>query len=830
MKLVKCFTLIIMFTFMISFSSATLIDNITSYYKLDDNLATTNVIDSLDLSNGTLSGGDNTEDISVVGKINLALDFDGSADYVDTNANFITTNIEFSISMWVNAAAQSDRRIYAENDDSGTGTAWALGTDNTGSNNKLRLFRRDDSDGNQLDLKSNGIVFNSTWNHIVITYTGTNLSMYINGDYDNSGTYIQGTQIPLNSIIGALDLGGPAAFFDGLIDEVGLWDRALTGDEITDLYENELTYPFGISVINIELISPTDQELISNTDINFTANMTSTSNNFTNATYFVWYENETIFNQTVVTLPNTNDTNFTLEINDFTFDNYKWNVFSCISDGNCSFADTNNTFTVSPFSVDSVTYNVSVYETSTQTFSINISANPTVNSVSGLFWYDDSSYTALITNPSNGKYVATSIIDIPLQNSVGNKSFKWQFDFELTDLSEQQQNTTDYSNEVNRTYIFLCNATYTSELINFTTRNAENPFPKVNGTFKSAWQWFLGSGSVFRNMSYEDVTENESDFDFCGLDDGIDYIFSVDVEADATGFSKNFYYFTEAEKTSGIATEVDLYLLNDTLSTPTTLLVRDRYQRVLEDVLIFVQLYDVGTDTFYTVTMGKTNQNGEDIVYLNWFDSLYRFILVQNGTTILTTGSYKVGDTPQIFQIEDDIVYDFDKFRDFEYSLTFNNASNNFILTYIKPSGLVESACLRVINRNATGDTEICETCSTSASATLFCDIGSAGNGTFIATFYATGSLAVIDWITQEIGIGMAATIFALLDKDDAAFYTILMSSIVLLIFLISPVFGILGILGGLLLSSAIGFSLISYASFLFISCVGGTIIWLLRR
>lgn len=815
----KLLIILLLGIFIINFSSAALTNNILAYYKLDDNLATTNVIDSLNLNNGTLMGGNNTEDLSVPGNVNLALDFNGIDDGVNLTTLIIDKDEDFSISVWVNP----DQLTASDNT--------ILSKDSTflfDFNDETEIRLRMTSSGTELNYPITEGNFTGVWTHLVIIVNSTISILYVNGSQVQTG--------PGNALIEdvvMLNIGqrnDGSASFDGKIDEVGIWNRTLTSSEITELYNsgNGITYPF--PNIGVNLISPENGSLLSTTDINFTSTFISNIGNFTNATYFVWYENDTIFNQTVIALPNINSTNYTLLISNFEFNNYKWNVYACSIIGDCSFAQNNNSFTVSPFSVDAVLYNTSVYETSTQTFSINISANPAVNSVSGLFWYNGSSYTTLITNPSNGKYIATSVIDIPLQNSVGNKSFKWQFDFELTDLSEQQQNTTDYSNEVNRTYIFLCNGTYTSEIINFTTRNAENPFPKVNGTFKSAWQWYLGSGSVFRNISYEDVTETKSDFDFCGLNDSIDYIFTVDIEADATGFSKNFYYFTEAEKTSGNATETDLYLLNDTLSTPTTLLVRDRYQRAIKDVLIFVQLYDVGTDTFYTVTMGKTNQNGEDIVYLNWFDSLYKFIVVQNGTVILTTVPYKVGDTPQIFQIEDDIVYDFDKFRDFQYSLFFNNDTNNFVLTYIKPSGLVESGCLRVINRNATGDTEICETCSTSASATLYCNIGSAGNGTFIATFYATGSLAVIDWIIEEVGIGMSETIFNLLDKDDAAFYTILMSSIVLLIFLISPVFGILGILGGLLLSSAMGFSLISYGSFLFISCVGGTIIWLLRR
>lgn len=807
----KLFIFLLVSLSMVSLSSAALIDDILAYYELDETSGI--VIDQQGIYNGINVGGTPGE----IGIINNSYKFTGAGNYINLTGLSLNSSSQYTVSMWLNSSDVSRNQFLEFINPRLTFDVEADGN--------LRIYDTEYRDWASATFIDGG------WNMYTYTFdeNANTCELYINGVSKGNVTYVT------NSPSGEVSLGANTAhnyYFNGAIDEVGMWDRILPEEEILTLYGggNPPSYPFGEEQVTVDLYLPSNNSLTSLTDINFTANLTSDASNFTNATYFIWYDNDTIFNQTTVSLPNTNNTTYTLLVTDFLFENYKWNVYACISSGDCSFADENYTLRVSPFSIDGVSYNESVLETSSQTFMINITAISTVSSVTGFFWYNGSSYTALITNPSNGEYSATSTLDIPLQNNVGNKSFHWQFDFTLTGSPDTQQNTSEYSHEVNRTFIELCNSTYSSNIINFTTRNSENPFPKLNATFKSAWQWWIGSGSVMRNRSYEDVNENLSDFDFCGLADNINYIFNVDIEADATEFAKNFYYFTDAPITSGDESGTDIYLLNDSLATPTTLLVRDRYQRVKEDVLIYVQLYDVGTDSFYTVTMGKTNQNGEDIVYLNWYDSLYKFLLVENGTTVLTTDAYKVGETPQIFQIEEDIVYDLDKFDDFEYLLTFDNTTNNFVLTYVKPNGLVESGCLRVFLRESLGDTEICEVCSTSVSATLYCDISNAGNGTFIATFYATGSLSVIDWITEEVGIGISETIYLLLDKDDSAFYSILTSIIVLGVFLINPVFGIIAIIGGLLLASVLGFALISYLTFLFITCVGGIIIWILRR
>ena len=228
--------------------------------------------------------------------------------------------------------------------------------------------------------------------------------------------------------------------------------------------------------------------------------------------------------------------------------------------------------------------------------------------------------------------------------------------------------------------------------------------------------------------------------------------------------------------------------------------------------------------------MGKTSFDGKDVVYLNWYNTLYKFIFIEDGEVIKTTTPYKIAETPQIFTITDAITYSFDKFRDFVYSLTYNNATENFVLTFTKPSGLVDEGCLRVTKRNSTGDTEICLTCETSSSATLYCNIASHGNGTFIAAFYATGSWDIISWIYETIGESFSRTIYNLLGHDDATAYAFFFSGIVVAMFFITPILGIFGMLIGILGGAVLGFSQLNYAEYIGIVILGGVISWYLKR
>ena len=71
----------------------------------------------------------------------------------------------------------------------------------------------------------------NTWTHIATTYDGVTQNFYVNGELVGSraqaGTIAVGT--------GALRIGGnnsfSGEFFEGLIDEVRVYNRALTRDE-----------------------------------------------------------------------------------------------------------------------------------------------------------------------------------------------------------------------------------------------------------------------------------------------------------------------------------------------------------------------------------------------------------------------------------------------------------------------------------------------------------------------------------------------------------------------------------------------------------------------
>ena len=83
---------------------------------------------------------------------------------------------------------------------------------------------------------------NNIWYHVVFVKSGTNYKLFLNTSLEgssvvaNSLNYTQSTNLRIGS------LGGGHEVFKGSLDDIGIWNRALTACEIQDLYQAQLGY------------------------------------------------------------------------------------------------------------------------------------------------------------------------------------------------------------------------------------------------------------------------------------------------------------------------------------------------------------------------------------------------------------------------------------------------------------------------------------------------------------------------------------------------------------------------------------------------------------
>lgn len=207
-----------------------LTDNIISYYKLDGNSN-----DSVGSNNGT-----DTNISYVNGKIEQSASLNNSHS---SQITFGTQQTITTLSFWCNLTQVVDGT-------SGYTLFRATSPDHTlqaaPTTGKILIY-----DGS--NRTANNTWITGSWVNYVFVYTtsgGNGYNIYLNGSFlEKLST---GGQLQFNQI------GRSGNFsMEGYIDEIGIWSRALTTDEITELYNNGsgLQYPFSVETGNIKKLN-----------------------------------------------------------------------------------------------------------------------------------------------------------------------------------------------------------------------------------------------------------------------------------------------------------------------------------------------------------------------------------------------------------------------------------------------------------------------------------------------------------------------------------------------------------------------------------------------
>lgn len=218
------------------------IDNLVSYWKLDEASGT-----RAD-AHGTRTLTDNGAVGSVAGKINNAAVFVSASSKSLSNANSIggATGLPVSYNMWVFLDSTSQAGTFLE-DGGGTaggsvGMAFGIGsgTLDTAGNNLIIPFWG-------LSWQDTTVALGTGWKMITILISSGGIATaYLNGTLVFTGTAVLTTWSTGLRLGNSTNNASFPRFFDGDIDEAGVWSRALTGAEITSLYNAGagLAYPF----------------------------------------------------------------------------------------------------------------------------------------------------------------------------------------------------------------------------------------------------------------------------------------------------------------------------------------------------------------------------------------------------------------------------------------------------------------------------------------------------------------------------------------------------------------------------------------------------------
>ncbi|MGB5538984.1 MAG: DNRLRE domain-containing protein, partial [Gammaproteobacteria bacterium] len=208
-----------------------------AHWKLDDGTGTT-AVDSVGGHDGTLLNGP----AWVGGQIGDALHFDGSNDRVDAGT-FDVNGSGLTLMGWFNAdalPATTDPRIISKASSTAEADAWwQLSILTTGTTRNIRLRTKAGGTTSTL-IDSSTNLGAGAWYFAVGTYDAATgeMKLYLNGIEVASQSHPVGGAIDTNAAVPvAIGANGSAEeFFDGTLDDVRVYDRALSVSEIATLY------------------------------------------------------------------------------------------------------------------------------------------------------------------------------------------------------------------------------------------------------------------------------------------------------------------------------------------------------------------------------------------------------------------------------------------------------------------------------------------------------------------------------------------------------------------------------------------------------------------
>jgi len=194
----------------------TITQGMVGYWKFDEGSGTSTT-DSRGGNAGTLTNGPIWTSNSKSGQ---ALDFDGSNDFVSTS--FVPTRGSTICGWFLTRASSSQKNIF---DLGGSNILMTLNT-------KLLLQYAGSN-----YVYSATVLNNNQWYHICAYFSGnaSTSKIYLNGK-DDTSVPIYYSEVPPS--ISGFRISSSSNSFNGSIDEVMIFNRALTANEIRLLYEN----------------------------------------------------------------------------------------------------------------------------------------------------------------------------------------------------------------------------------------------------------------------------------------------------------------------------------------------------------------------------------------------------------------------------------------------------------------------------------------------------------------------------------------------------------------------------------------------------------------
>lgn len=215
-------------------------DGLVAYWKIDEAASSTLQDSTSNNNDGNLIGATRAGSC----RVHNCASFDGTDDYVSSSdASSLDLVSAITVMGWVKPTSTDGAVLFAKND--GTNFAWEVALESG------KIFGRINAAGNS--AQSSSTISASQWTHVAMVYSvaSASIDIYLNGVLDKSAAY--STNISTNDVAVTLGrrLGGTPAYYQGLIDDVRIYNRTFSATEMRSIY-NSRTFTRYFNVQNVE--------------------------------------------------------------------------------------------------------------------------------------------------------------------------------------------------------------------------------------------------------------------------------------------------------------------------------------------------------------------------------------------------------------------------------------------------------------------------------------------------------------------------------------------------------------------------------------------------
>lgn len=611
--------------------SVSAFDNTTgmvAYYPFDGNAD-----DYFGFNNGTVDGAVLTNDKD--GNPDSAYHFDGIDDkIIISDSTKLQISGSLSISVLVNITdASSTSAIIAKRDSGGTNYQTDIWT------NKYRFY-----DGSNVVYTDN--TFNeSVWYHIILTIDSGTIEIWVDGVNQS----ISSDTVSISSDDADLLIGNEVVndlWMDGIIDEVAIWNRSLTSEEISDIYENGI-FTGREPDININTPQLPSTNIYITDPIQCNATISSEVNTTVAAYYTFWVDDENISSGYTENIVNGTETNIGTLLTGFFAEEDEVKCSVTGTDGTYLSEEKNSsTITVQTASLTLNFYDIYdnrlnnipiVYRMQNESYTIArgfgikyINSTGTISNQENI--YDRNTGTAATIEQSNS-YDAYIYIGMPCgQNTNQTLFFKTQA-YGGTGGNPEIQLYNSHTNSFET--VIESEGTGVAGLLTDT----------YNITFNNSDCRYTGLGRIYTGAgTYNDLDIYAiwiNHIDQPILEEVIEYPYPI---GNVTYFVDDIYLndqYAESTQlfTASLGTQVSLdsYLIQNSDVVPTQFYVVDsQTSQPISNALVSAQLYI--DDKYVTISQLKTDSSGN--VLLNLFSTeKHKIIVSKTGYVTKTVAS-----------------------------------------------------------------------------------------------------------------------------------------------------------------------------------------------